>query len=294
MQVHGVLASALALAMLISAERAFSQDSFGDQANKPPQQQGYPQQGYPQQGYPQQGYPQQGYPQQPGYPKQGYPQQPGYPKQGYPQQPGYPQQGYPQQGYPQKPGYPQQGYPQQPGYPQQGFPQQQPGMTGPMNLDQLMAMERQDFGVQPTPQLHSGSMHGPTPASIPGGQLITTKGLVSLIDGRQAPYLLFDVLGAAEQLPGAIAAVPAHRGGNFQDATQQEFAGFLQSVTRGNKETALVFYCLSVQCWMSYNASLRAINLGYRNVLWYRGGIEAWKAAGRQVQPTSFASPGRR
>jgi rhodanese-related sulfurtransferase len=23
--------------------------------------------------------------------------------------------------------------------------------------------------------------------------------------------------------------------------------------------------------------------MGYRNVLWYRGGIEAWKAAGQQV-----------
>jgi len=167
-------------------------------------------------------------------------------------------------------------------------------MTRPMNLDQLMTMERQDFGVQPTRQLHAGPMHGPTPASIPGGQLITTKGLVSLIDGRQAPYLLFDVLGSSEQLPGAIAAVPAHRGGSFEDATQREFSRFLQGVTRGNKQMALVFYCLSVQCWMSYNASLRAINLGYRNVLWYRGGIEAWKAAGRQVQRTSFANPGPR
>jgi rhodanese-related sulfurtransferase len=35
---------------------------------------------------------------------------------------------------------------------------------------------------------------------------------------------------------------------------------------------------------MSYNAALRAINLGYRNVLWYRGGVEAWKAGGNQVQ----------
>ncbi len=37
---------------------------------------------------------------------------------------------------------------------------------------------------------------------------------------------------------------------------------------------------LSRECWVSYNAALRAINAGYTNVLWYRGGIEAWKAAG--------------
>jgi 3-mercaptopyruvate sulfurtransferase SseA len=36
---------------------------------------------------------------------------------------------------------------------------------------------------------------------------------------------------------------------------------------------------------MSYNAALRAINLGYTNVLWYRGGIEAWQQAGLPVQP---------
>src|SRR5262249_14167344 len=37
---------------------------------------------------------------------------------------------------------------------------------------------------------------------------------------------------------------------------------------------------LSPECWMSYNGALRAIHAGYTNVLWYRGGIEAWKMAG--------------
>ena len=41
---------------------------------------------------------------------------------------------------------------------------------------------------------------------------------------------------------------------------------------------------------MSYNASLRAINLGYTNVLWYRGGIEAWKQAGLPVQSSGSAA----
>ena len=54
-------------------------------------------------------------------------------------------------------------------------------------------------------------------------------------------------------------------------------------MTAGNLATPLVFYCLSTECWMSYNAALRAINMGFTNVLWYRGGIEAWKAAGQQV-----------
>ncbi|MBK6585520.1 MAG: sulfurtransferase [Gammaproteobacteria bacterium] len=146
-----------------------------------------------------------------------------------------------------------------------------------------MQSEQQDFGVPPTPQLHSGAMHGPTPTSIPGGQVISTQELMALVQGKQTPHFLFDVLGGPESLPGAIPAVPASQAGSFNDQTQQQFGAFLQQTTQGRTDTPLVFYCLSNQCWMSYNAALRAINMGYTKVLWYRGGIEAWKAAGMQA-----------
>ncbi len=165
-------------------------------------------------------------------------------------------------------------------------PQPQPGPNGAgANLDQLMQMERQDYGVQATKQLHTGQMHGPTPASIPGGQLITTKGLVALVQGKQAPYMLFDVLGGPQTLPGAIPAVFLAQPGSFNDQISQQFGQMLQQASQGRKDVPLIFYCLSTQCWMSYNAALRAINLGYTNVLWYRGGIEAWQQAGLPVQP---------
>lgn len=152
------------------------------------------------------------------------------------------------------------------------------------DLDKLMAEERKDFGVKPTSELHSGAMHAPTPNSIPGGQVITTKGLIALVGNQQLGAKVFDILGGSDMIPGAIPAVPASQAGSFTDQNQQQFGQFLQQVTGGNKQTPLVFYCLSSHCWMSYNASLRAINLGYQNVLWYRGGIEAWKAAGQQTQ----------
>ena len=159
-----------------------------------------------------------------------------------------------------------------------------PRPAPPASTAQRADPERQDLGVAPTSQLHTGAMHGPTPASIPGGQVVTTQGVKALIDGRQAPFLLLDILGGPQVIPGAQSAVPAAQPGSFQDATQQQFGQFLQQATRGNKEVALVLYCQSRECWMSYNAALRAINLGYRNVLWYRGGIEAWQAAGHAVQ----------
>ena len=145
-------------------------------------------------------------------------------------------------------------------------------------------VERQDFGVAPSTELHAGAMHGPTPASIPGGRIITTNELVELRRGGAVRALVFDVLGGPEALPGAVAAVPAHQPGSFNDAVQREFGRFLEQMTQGRKDTPLVFYCQSVECWMSYNASLRAIRMGYTQVLWYRGGIEAWKRAGQSVQ----------
>ena len=153
--------------------------------------------------------------------------------------------------------------------------------------------ERQDLGVAPTAQLHTGAMHGPTPSSIPGGQVITTQGLQQLVGARQTPFLLLDVLGGPQAIPGAQYAVPAAQPGTFDDATQQQFGQFLQRATNGNKEMPLVLYCQSRECWMSYNAALRAINLGYRNVLWYRGGIEAWQAAGQPLQPAGTGGPPR-
>lgn len=155
-------------------------------------------------------------------------------------------------------------------------------------LDQLAQMELQDFGVPATGQLHTGQMHGKTPASIPGGQVITTKELLTWV-ANERPFMLFDVLYGAEMLPGAIDAVIAANPGSYGDEISQQMAQYLQQALGGDKSVPLVFYCLSIDCWMSYNAALRAINLGYTNVKWYRGGIEAWKTAGMPVQQRSQA-----
>lgn len=169
-------------------------------------------------------------------------------------------------------------------------PQAQGPATTSVDLDQLMRAERQDLGVQPTKQLHDGAMHGPTPASIPGGQVITTKGLVELVQRRPVPFAVFDALGGAEALPGAVPAAWASQPGSLNDQVQQAFVQLLQQRTGGNKQMPLVFYCLSRECWLSYNAALRAIGAGYTNVLWYRGGIEAWKSAGLPTQTAQQGS----
>ncbi len=155
--------------------------------------------------------------------------------------------------------------------------------------DSMLAMlgqwERQELGVTPMTGLQSANMNAPTPASIQGGQVITTQGLVSLLaQSGVGPVLVLDILGGPQRIPGAQYALPAAQGGAFDDRTQQQFAEYLQQATGGNHAMPIVTYCQSRECWMSYNAALRAIALGYSNVLWYRGGMQAWTLAGRPLE----------
>lgn len=137
--------------------------------------------------------------------------------------------------------------------------------------------EREDFGVAPQSQLQT-TLHGPTPTSIPGGQTITTDRLLDLYrQAAQNGLLVFNALGPGMDLPYAQNAVGAAQAGSFDDQTQQQFAQFLRQVTQGNTARPLVFYCMNTHCWMSYNAALRAIHLGFQQVYWYRGGVEAWQ-----------------
>lgn len=182
----------------------------------------------------------------------------------------------------------QQPYPssqQQPAYPapESGAYGQAP--AAPNGLSQLMQHELQDFGVPPQDMLQQ-TLHGPTPTSIPGGQVITTDRVVPLLQqAAQNGVIVLHVLGDGPRLPNAQNAGPASQAGSFDDQTQREFGQYLQQVTQGSKARPLLFYCQNPQCWMSYNAALRAIHMGFSNVLWYRGGIEAWQ----QVQAMSAA-----
>ncbi len=147
--------------------------------------------------------------------------------------------------------------------------------------DPAYAFESQDFGVAPTDQLHQGAPHGPTPTTIPGGLVVDTAVLAQVVNGRQA--ILIDVLGGLTTIQGALDAAGMGGPGSYQDGLQQQATSFLAQTTQNNPDAAIVFFCSDPMCWLSYNAALRAINAGYRNVIWYRGGIAAWQMAGGQL-----------
>ena len=75
--------------------------------------------------------------------------------------------------------------------------------------------------------------------------------------------------------------------------TMRGFGEYLRQATGGDMSKMLVFYCGGPQCWGSYNASLRAIRMGYRNVHWYRGGLQAWQEAGLPVNDATAQAQGQ-
>ncbi|WP_245987024.1 rhodanese-like domain-containing protein [Azospirillum thermophilum] len=147
--------------------------------------------------------------------------------------------------------------------------------------DSNYANEKTDWGISPRNDLLIGGYHARTPATVPGARTIATADLQTLI-AADPSVVLVDVLDgkAHPSLPQAVWMPDAGLDKSFQDATQKKLGERLAGLTGGDPKRPVVFYCLSAECWLSYNASLRAARLGYQSVYWYRGGLEAWKAAG--------------
>ncbi len=155
-----------------------------------------------------------------------------------------------------------------------------------------LADEDADFGIAPVAALRLEDLSAPTPREIPGARTLRTAELREWMKrppGEQP--LIFDVLGGEvhDSLPGAFWLPGAGRGESYDDAVQRQLGQTLAAATRGDRGRALVFFCQGPKCWLSYNAALRAVALGYREVCWYRGGIEAWLAAGGKLAPLRAA-----
>jgi PQQ-dependent catabolism-associated CXXCW motif protein len=152
------------------------------------------------------------------------------------------------------------------------------------------ANESRDWGIAPTNQLRQQPYHGPTPIQIPGAQVMQTRQLQAMLAGPASPILI-DVLSDPGHLTlaGAVWLSGAGRGANFLDPVQSVLTQLLRQLSGGDKSRPMVFFCASAECWLSYNAALRAVAAGYSRVYWYRGGVEAWVAAGLPTATTSGA-----
>ncbi len=151
-----------------------------------------------------------------------------------------------------------------------------------LSLRSSYASEATDYGVAPQRDIHALNGSGGTPLTVPGARTILTRYLATELAGRMPPVLI-DVAnswGGHATLPKAIWMRGAgDDAADKNDAVSALFAALLASVVP-DRNTPIVIFCESSVRWQSYNAALRAVAAGYVNVYWYRGGTQAWRAAG--------------
>jgi PQQ-dependent catabolism-associated CXXCW motif protein len=141
------------------------------------------------------------------------------------------------------------------------------------------SFEDKDWSVETTTSPKRAPYHAPTPTSIPGARVIKTLELKALLDANKN-VLVVDVLDSKtrKSIPGAVWMVGAGDG-QFYGAEKSRFATAMERLTGGDMTRPVVFLCLSSECWLSYNAALHALDAGYKDIIWYRGGTNSWTGA---------------
>jgi rhodanese-related sulfurtransferase len=120
-----------------------------------------------------------------------------------------------------------------------------------------------------------------TPTKLDGVKVVGTQELVRALLSAQAPTVV-DVMGLFETIPQSLALLGAGAAleNPTQDAELQKRIGALLALLAPDPSAPVVFFCAGRSCWQAVNAALRATQLGYTQVQWYRGGMESWVAAG--------------
>lgn len=137
----------------------------------------------------------------------------------------------------------------------------------------------------------------PTPATLKGARVIDTAEAEKL--WRDRAVLFVDVMPRdikpanlppgtlwrdkrRDHVPGSV-WLPNVGYGALSPEMDAYFRRGLETLTRGQRDAALAFYC-QTDCWMSWNAAKRALGYGYANVLWYPGGSDGWQRAGLPLE----------
>ncbi len=162
----------------------------------------------------------------------------------------------------------------------------------------LLLGAAEDIGA-PTepPDFRMDDYRSPVPATLRGAVVLTTDEARNRWEDRAAVFV--DVLpqpprpsGLPDKtiwrpkprldIPGSV-WLPDTGYGALAPVTEEYFTQGLQRATGGDRDRAIVFYCLA-NCWMSWNAAKRAIALGYTRVAWYPDGTDGWAASGLKLE----------
>ena len=108
-----------------------------------------------------------------------------------------------------------------------------------------------------------------SPEAIDGAVTIDAEQLIELVGGR-ADMVLIDSRIREDHTDG-------HIEGSKHLVDRETNCKSLARVLSG-KRAPVVFYCNGVNCDRSDKAIVIALDCGYREIYWFRGGIEEWRA----------------
>ncbi len=138
-----------------------------------------------------------------------------------------------------------------------------------------------------------GQYRSPVPATLTGATVVTSQAARDL--WRQGTAVFVDVLPRPPKpsnlpegtvwrdkprvsIPGSV-WLPNTGFGQLSPADAGYLEAGLIEVSGSDAARPLVFFCRA-DCWMSWNAAKRALEMGYTQVYWYPDGTDGWTAAG--------------
>jgi len=158
-----------------------------------------------------------------------------------------------------------------------------------------------DSASVPEPQDYRMSdFRSPVPATLRGAKVLTGDEAADLWNANGAIFIdVYPQAPKPKNLPaGTFWRDPVHRSiegahwlpnvgyGALSDAVDAYFRTRLERLTKGERAAPIIFFCLK-DCWMSWNAAKRALAAGYRNVMWFRDGTDAWQELGYPLVPVA-------
>ncbi|MEO6032615.1 MAG: rhodanese-like domain-containing protein [Burkholderiaceae bacterium] len=83
---------------------------------------------------------------------------------------------------------------------------------------------------------------------------------------------------AQNHIPGAVSAPYGEK--SLKERDYNVGLDDLSAIGKLDRDKPTVFLCNGPECWKSYKASRGAINMGFKTVYWFRGGMPEWDSKG--------------
>lgn len=159
-------------------------------------------------------------------------------------------------------------------------------------------------GVAEPEDYRMNDFRSPVPATLKGARVVDPAQAEDLWEQAKDGAVFIDVYPKPPKpkLPeGTVWREPKHESikhafwlanvgfGVLSKEFDAYFREGLARLTGGDKAKTIVFFCLR-DCWMSWNAAKRALEYGYRDVVWFPDGTDGWKDFGL---PTAIIQPER-